>query len=372
VSVSLGLALAAIVWVARPSGEIVPVQTTPLEPQGSPRDGSPPTSAAPDLEKRPTVKPPPLRPGGTIGIVSPASGTDEKEVQRAVANLRRRGYRVKLALGYRQPQGFLAAADSVRAAEINGFFADDEVDALLCLRGGYGSSRILDRLDYELIRRRPKILVGYSDITALLNAVHLRAGVVTFHGPMAKEFGEGDGLSAYSEKYFWAAFRPESPLFADWGGGLPNGRAAMTALAGGTAEGVLVGGNLSVLTSTLGTPFELAAQGGILFLEEVNEKAFRIDRMLNQLRLSGKLRQARGVLLGSFSGCGSDLEGTSLKLSDVFTDYFAGLGVPVLAGYPTGHVADQVVLPIGVRVLLDADAKKLAILEPPVAELPSR
>jgi muramoyltetrapeptide carboxypeptidase len=307
-----------------------------------------------------TLKPPPLQKGDTVGLVAPASPLDEPVVQAAVENLRKSGYAVKLSLGYRQARGYLAASDEVRAAELNGFFADPEVKAIVCLRGGYGSPRILDRVDYDLLRRQPKILVGYSDITALLNAVHARAGLVVFHGPMGKEFAGAGGLSPFTAKYFWDVLQPSSPLAPDWGrNGDANG---MRTLAGGVAEGVLVGGNLSVVTSTLGTPYELRCQGAVLFLEEVSEKPFRIDRMLNQLRLSGKLGQLKGVLLGSFTGCqenGKD----ELELDEVFADYFKPLGVPVLAGFPAGHVADQATLPIGVRVRLDATAKKLSLLE---------
>jgi len=312
------------------------------------------------------IFPPALVDGATIGLVAPASSIDETSVRRAVDELQRRGYHVKLSLGYRQRKAYLAADDAVRAAELNAFFADPDVDAILCLRGGYGSPRILDRVDYEVIRARPKILIGYSDITALLNAVERRTGLVVFHGPMAKELG--DGLSRYSDTYFWPALRGASPLFEDWGGGGPGGRESLTVVAGGACEGRLVGGNLSVLVATIGTPYEFDSHGTILFLEEVNEKAFRIDRMLNQLRLGGQLASTRGVILGSFSGCGNDLAETSERLDDLFAEYFAGLGVPVLSGFPIGHTRDQVVLPIGVRARLDADARKLTILETPTRE----
>ena len=314
------------------------------------------------------VKPPALEEGATIGIVAPASSLDEANVQRAIRNIQRRGYRVKLSLGYRQRQGYLAADDTVRAGELNSFFADPEVDAILCLRGGYGSPRILDQVDYDLARRNPKILIGYSDITALLLALHRRSGLVTFHGPMANNFAAGKGLTPYTEKWYWPAFRAGSTGFKKWGGKGPRGSGAMATMVTGRADGILVGGNLSVLVSTLGTPYEIDARDGILFLEDVNEKAFRIDRMLNQLRLGGKLAQLRGVILGSFTDCGSDLRGDSRSLEDLFVEYFASLGVPVVTGFPTGHVPDQAVMPIVVRVRLDAHAGLLTILEPPVTE----
>ena len=189
------------------------------------------------------VKPPALEEGATIGIVAPASSLDEANVQRAIRNIQRRGYRVKLSLGYRQRQGYLAADDTVRAGELNSFFADPEVDAILCLRGGYGSPRILDQVDYDLARRNPKILIGYSDITALLLALHRRSGLVTFHGPMANNFAAGKGLTPYTEKWYWPAFRAGSTGFKKWGGKGPRGSGAMATMVTGRADGILVGGH---------------------------------------------------------------------------------------------------------------------------------
>jgi muramoyltetrapeptide carboxypeptidase len=331
--------------------------------------GNPP-APAPEKPARaaPTLKPPALGKGDTIGIVAPASSMDQAGASRAMANLTRRGYKVRLSKGYLEARGYLAGTDKARAAEFNAFFADPAIKAILCLRGGYGSPRILDRLDYELIRKNPKILIGYSDITALLNGIHSKTGLVVFHGPMAKEFSLGKGLTPYTEKYFWPAFTPSSRLFADWGGPGPRGRAHLRTIRGGQAEGVLVGGNLSVLVSTIGTPYEARAEDCILFLEDVSEKPFRIDRMLNQLRLSGKLGQYKGVLLGSFTGCLPLRQAGRIGLLDVFDHYFADLGVPVLSGYAAGHQPDQATLPFGIRVHLDATEKILSFIEAGVEE----
>ena len=328
--------------------------------------------AAPAKEEpaqaRPTLKAPALRKGDTIGIVAPASSMNQASATRAMANLTRQGYKVRLSNGYLQARGYLAGSDKARAAEFNAFFADPAIKAILCLRGGYGSPRILDRLDYEMIRKNPKILIGYSDITALLNGIHSKTGLVVFHGPMAKEFSLGKGLTPYTQKYFWPAFTPSSKLFADWGGAGPRGRAHLKTIRGGQAEGVLVGGNLSVLVSTIGTPYEPRSENCILFLEDVSEKPFRIDRMLNQLRLSGKLGQYKGVLLGSFTGCLPLRQAGRIGLLDVFDHYFANLGVPVLSGYAAGHQPDQATLPFGIRVHLDATEKILSFTEAAVAE----
>jgi muramoyltetrapeptide carboxypeptidase len=313
-------------------------------------------------------KPPPLKAGDTIGLLAPASPIEPELVQGAAANLRQRGYRVKLVAGLDRKLGYLAGSDLERAKALNDFLGDAEVKAIVCLRGGYGSPRLLDLIDYEAMRRQPKIIVGYSDITALFLAARKEAGLVVFHGPMGKEWSAKAGLSPFSERYFWPAFASQSPLFENWGGERPSGMKAPFTIAGGAAEGILVGGNLSVISNLMGTPYEIDARGSILFLEEVSEKLFRIDRMLNQLRLAGKLRQARGILLGVFAGC-EERDGEVTR-GGLYRDYFSILGVPVLAEFPAGHLPDQVTLPLGVRARLDASAGTLALLEAPVAAEP--
>jgi muramoyltetrapeptide carboxypeptidase len=319
------------------------------------------SSAVADLVESGVVKPPALVAGDTIGLVAPASPIDDSIVKQAVANLQKSGYRVKLSLGYRQARGYLAASDEVRALELNRFFEDPEVKAIICLRGGYGSPRLLDRIDYDLVRANPKILVGYSDITALLTSIQKQTGLVVFHGPMAKELS-GEGPPPFTARHLWGALRPDPSLFDDWG----RGNAPPRTLVPGVAEGRLAGGNLSVLACTMGTPHEVDLRGAILFLEDVAEKPFRIDRMLNQLRLSGKLSDVSGVLLGQFTGCSAPETDAGLGLEQVFQDYFGGLQVPVLADFPAGHIADQATLPFGIRVRLDATERKLSLLEAPV------
>jgi len=313
------------------------------------------------------VKPPELRKGDTIGLAAPAGPLSEALVRSATENLERKGYKVKLAQGSDEKRGYLAGGDKARAAAFNGLVRDPEVKAILCMRGGYGSPRILDKIDFEALRQQPKIVVGYSDITALLIAIRQRAGVVSFHGPMAREWGLNKGLTPFADKYFWEAFATESRSFADWGADRPPGMKEPMTIVEGAAEGFLVGGNLSLISSLMGTPYEIDTRESILFIEEVSEKPFRIDRMLNQLRLAGKLKQARGIVLGGFVGCEArDPEG-DLSPSEIFVDYFGDLGVPVLADFPTGHIPEQVTLPIGIRVRLNATARTLTFLEPPVA-----
>jgi muramoyltetrapeptide carboxypeptidase len=327
--------------------------------------------AAASDSRRAAIKPPPLAAGAAIALVAPAGPVEDAKVKEASANLARLGYRVKHYRSLSAQEGYLAGSDEARAFEIDRAFADPEVGMILCLRGGYGSPRILGLLDYEAMRRRPKIFVGYSDVTALHLAILRKAGLVTFHGPMAERDFSGKGLAPYSSKYFWSLLRAPGAearaLFEAWGAGAPPASGSVRAISPGAAEGPLVGGNLSTICALLGTPYEIETDGAILFIEDVNEEPFRIDRMLCQLRLAGKLGGLEGALLGGFTRCEARTTRPSFTVEDVLDQYFSELGIPVLAGFPAGHLADQATLPLGVRVRLDATRKTLRILEPAVA-----
>jgi muramoyltetrapeptide carboxypeptidase len=344
---------------------------SPAPPQAGPAI---PGGSLPAL--RPSaLRPPPVRPGDAVALIAPASPTRSGDLEEAAANLRRLGYRAKIAPQATDREGYLAGSDAARAEAINRAFADPEVRLILCVRGGYGSPRILDRIDYGLVRRSPKAIVGFSDITALLIAIRQRTGLVTFHGPMAeKDFSGRGGLSPFSEEHLFSLigpdpFRPGAPPFSDWGSGL-SGAPPRRTLRGGAAEGPLVGGNLSTIAALMGTPFEIDARGAILFLEDVNEEPFRIDRMIRQLELGGKLAAAKGIIIGGFTRCEAKSPKESLSLWAIFETYFGDLGIPVLAGFPTGHIPQQATLPLGVRVRLDAGARTVSILEPAVEERP--
>ena len=321
------------------------------------------------------VKPPALRLGDTIAIVGPASPTPPEDVAEAVRNIRKLGYEVRVAASTSARFGYLAGDDEARTRELMEAFLDPAVRVILCARGGYGSPRILDRLDYAAIRKNPKILVGYSDLTALLLAVHSRAGVVTFHGPMAgKDFSGRAGLSPFASRHFFSlldggtSFAEAAPA---WGFGQQAPAEPLLTLAPGEAEGPLLGGNLSTIAALLGTPFEPDFRGVILFLEDVNEEPFRIDRMLCQLRLSGKLAHARGIVLGAFTRCVARSPRESLTTEEVLRSSLVPLRIPVLAGYPSGHLSEQVTLPIGVRVRLNATAGTLSLVESAVETMPT-
>ncbi|MEM7230843.1 MAG: LD-carboxypeptidase [Planctomycetota bacterium] len=313
--------------------------------------------AGPKNASRKSITPPALKEGDIVGLIAPASPLDDNSVKKTVAYLQSRGFGVKVSHGYRSRDGYLAGGDEQRAAEFNSMLRDPQVNAVFCLRGGYGSPRILDQIDYAELRRNPKIVLGYSDITAVLNAIERHAGVVSFHGPMA---GELKAPTGFTSRYLWAALSGTGRDFGDWGKGPGSRLNEWRTIAGGTAEGKLVGGNLSLVSATMGTPYEVDTNGAILFLEEVSERPFRVDRMLNQLRLAGKLKQLKGALLCRFTNCrgGSN----SRSLDTIFKEYLGPLGIPVLAYFPAGHVSDQATLPVGARVRLDATAKKLSIV----------
>lgn len=287
-----------------------------------------------------------------FAIVAPAGAArlDTHKVSQWFVD---RGYRCRIYPGALQAQGYLAGPDQQRLQDLHDAFADPAIDAILCMRGGYGSMRLLDQLDFELIRRNPKPLIGYSDITALHTAIYRHSGLVTFHGGMLN----ADLLGAKLPP-------TESSLLAQLGGHVRAGEQiehptdyALNSVLPGVASGPLLGGNLSMLGATMGTLAELDTQGCILFIEDVNEPLYRVDRMLTQLRLAGKLEGVRGVLVGDFAGI------TTAALAPLLEDTFAPLGVPVLAGWRSGHCDPNVCLPLGARVRLDSDRQSLVLEE---------
>lgn len=323
--------------------------------------------------KLPVLKPPALEEGDTIALVAPAGAVNGARVREAKANLSRLGYRVKLLRNVSAREGYLAGSDEQRALELDRAFADPEISMILCIRGGYGSPRLLDLINYAAIRRHPKIFVGFSDITALLNAIRQKTGLITFHGPMAeKDFSGKRGLAPFGSAHLWSLLDGSAGLgkgarrLADWGSGAAASLGRRHVITGGLGEGPLVGGNLSTITALMGTPHEIRTEGAILFLEDVNEEPFRIDRMLCQLELAGKFLELEGVLLGAFTRCVATNGKLSFTTEKVLQRCFADLGIPVLAGFPAGHLPDQATLPLGCRVRLDATRKVLTILDSPV------
>jgi muramoyltetrapeptide carboxypeptidase len=297
-------------------------------------------------------KPAMLRPGDLIGVVAPAGATEAAAVTAGVSLLENAGYSVRLGDSVFKRMGFLAGNDSERAADLLGMFGDRDVKAILAARGGYGSGRLLPHLDIEVIRRNPKIFVGYSDLTFLLSHMLQRAELVAFHGPMVA------GLGAIPR----AAGALLSFLSGDRMGW---NLAAREIIQPGTAEGVMVGGCLSVIVSTLGTPYETETKDRLLFLEDVNEKPYRIDRMLTQLRQAGKLAGVAGVMFGEMHGCVADTN-EAVTVRDVIRQTFANDPYPVVFGLPTGHGTGAATLPLGIRARLAGE--RLTLLESPFDE----
>lgn len=317
------------------------------------------------------IRPRRLAPGQTIGIVAPSSAPNEPErIRFAIETVESLGFKVQPGPHLYDREGYLAGADAARADDLNAMFADDSVDAIWCVRGGYGASRILPALDYSLMRRRPKALIGYSDITALHMAIHRHAGLVTFHGPVALR-----AFTPYTrdelKRVLWSADTP-----VHLGGPPPFERSEgrvdwdnrVTTLQPGKARGHLLGGNLCLMSHLVGTPYLPDLRGAILFLEDVEEAYYRIDRMLTQLWLSGALAGVAGMAFGKFTGCEPSaffLQNRSLE--DILAERFRALGIPAVSGLMIGHIEDQTTLPVGCLAELDADAGTLTLLEPGVS-----
>ncbi len=327
----------------------------------------PPTEAAP-------LRPPPLQPGGTVALVAPASPPSPEAVERVRQGLEDQGFRVVVAPNVLERRGYLAGEDEARAAAFMAAWANPEVDAIFSLAGGYGVNRILPLLDFQEIARNPKVFTGFSDITALHLAIQNHANLVTFHAPTHSATLGGDAeLRPVQHAWFWRQVYGPSYLDAA-GSRLPPGLlfpagdelGETRTLAPGKAVGGLTGGNLTLIASLVGTPYALRPDGAILFLEDVGEEPYRIDRMLSTLELAGVLDRVAGVVLGRFARSEAEDPERSLTLDEVFEGYFAGRPYPVLLGFPTGHVVDNVTLPYGVMAELDADARTLRLLEDPV------
>lgn len=295
---------------------------------------------------------PALPAGGVIALIAPA-GPAELDLELATQWMAARGYQLRVLPGVWEKDGYLAGSDAVRLRDLHDAFADESVDAIFCLRGGYGSPRLLAGIDFALLRRNPKPFVGYSDITALHLAITRYAGFVTFHGAMLNADLLGNKLEPTESGLWQMLSGQQSPV-------LEHPPAfALTTLAPGSASGRLLGGNLSMICATIGSAFELDDEGIILFIEDVNEPLYRVDRLLTHLRLAGKLNRLRGVLVGDFAGV------DSVALHRLLQQELGPLGIPVLAGWRSGHCNPNLTLPLGAQVRLDADQQQL-VLEQPV------
>jgi muramoyltetrapeptide carboxypeptidase len=315
------------------------------------------------------LKPRQLAPGDTVALVSPASATFQSlDVQIARESLEALGLKVRLGEHMMGRHGYLAGDDKARAADINAFFADRTVAAVHPIRGGWGSSRLLPYLDFDVVRRNPKVLLGYSDITTLLLAVHAKTGLVTFHGPIG--MGRWDTFSV--DYYRRVLFNAEQVTYQNKHdlsdrNSLTQTEFRTQTIVPGKARGRLLGGNLTVLTTIIGSPYLPDWDNAILFCEDVHEDLYRIDRMLTQLKLAGVLGKIKGFVFGSCAECNPGEGYASLTLEEIFADHIKPLGIPAWQGAMIGHQQPQWTLPEGVQVEIDADPGTIRMLEAAVS-----
>lgn len=313
------------------------------------------------------IKPKALREGDRVAVISPTTWADIDAVNKGEQRIRAMGLEPVMFSTCYSKHGYLSAPDEKRAEDVNNAFADESIKGIVCLRGGYGTMRILNLLDYDMIRKNPKIFMGYSDITGLHVAFNRICRMVTYHGPMAlSSFAKVKGNKVKFEKYTYESLRKN--LFTNEAPGLvenPKGE-AMESLVGGKAEGEIIGGNLSLLAATLGSPYEVDAKGKILFIEDIGEPLYKIDRMLTSLALAGKFKDCAGVILGTWIDClqqGSDEEDTDSHLKEVFKEIIAPFSKPVIANFKAGHNFPQPTLAFGTKVIMDADKKEIIFIE---------
>ncbi len=300
------------------------------------------------------LKPLPLRRGEKIGVIAPAGSVNDEQLKAGVETLRRAGFDVELAPGVLERKGYLAGEQEKRAKALQDFFRSEDIAAIFCARGGFGSIQMLPYLDAEVIRLHPKVFVGYSDVSILLNWLLQQCGMVTFHGPMvAMEIARG--LRGRSEEFFWETLLGKK---RQW-----QIQAAET-IRPGIAEGEMVGGCLSIIVTTLGTPYEIDTAGKIFFLEDIGEAPYRIERMLTHLQMAGKLEKITGLVFGSFTNCEGEGE---RGLREIIQELFRDAHYPVIAGLAAGHGEENLLLPFGVKMALDGKTRILSLLESPLA-----
>ena len=316
----------------------------------------------------PPLLPRRLAPGDSAGIVAPASATFQTvDVDIARESLEALGLKVKVGRHVLSRHGYLAGTDKDRAADINAFFDDDDVRAVVPIRGGWGSSRVLPHLDYERIRRNPKVVIGFSDITALHLAIQAKTGLVTFHGPNGMGRWDAWSLDYFKRVLFnGEAATMENPKNLSDRNALTQTENRVQTISPGTARGRLLGGNLTVLTAILGSPYVPSFDGAILFLEDVGEDLYRIDRMFTQLRLAGVLDRIRGFVFGTCAECGPGEGFASLTLEEILADHIKPLGVPAWFGAMIGHQTPQWTVPVGAEAEIDAVKGTLRMLAPAV------
>ncbi|MBT8399184.1 MAG: LD-carboxypeptidase [Rhodothermia bacterium] len=315
----------------------------------------------------PVVKPPRLKAGDTVGIVSPSGITyDPDQVNIFSESLAAIGLQARVGDHALDRWGYLAGADADRAGEINRMFEDTGIAAIFTLAGGWGAARLLPLIDFDLVRRNPKIVLGFSDVTSLLLAMYARSGLVTFHGPTGNSTWNSFTTN-YVKRLLFDAQQVVYENPTDSGDNLTQVANRIWTITPGTVRGRLIGGNLTVLSSIIGSKFLPEWDDHILFLEDVGEDVYRIDRMLTQLKLAGVLDKLAGFVFGRCSRCQPDSSYSSFTLKEVLADHVAPLGIPAFHGSMIGHIRDKFTVPVGAMAEIDAASGRIKLTESAVA-----
>lgn len=301
------------------------------------------------------IRPQRLQKGDTIGIISPSSPPNQESLDKSFAFLEQLGLKWKLGKNVRNVNGYLAGTDEERLQDLHDMFADPEIKGIICAGGGYGSARYTDKIDLQLMNEKPKIFWGFSDITFLHTAMGLYSNLVTFHGPMLASCVGKDSFHELSAKMFQQLFEPMELHYTEE-------ISPLETITAGVASGELVGGNLSLLANGIGTKFEVDTKNKLLLIEDVGEEPYRVDGLLNQLRMAGKFKDVAGIVVGDFSKAEPKKRKSSQTLEEVFQHYLGDLGKPVVSGFKIGHCEPHFAVPLGVEAKLDANQKTLTIL----------
>ena len=303
------------------------------------------------------IRPKALKKGDTVAIIAPASPADKNLIDSCINSLENLGLNVVVGKSCTSEYGFLSGTDDIRANDINSMFANKSINGIFAIRGGYGCARLLNLIDFNLIKKNPKVFIGYSDITALHIAINQKSKLITYHGPMVStELIKG--LDEYSFNYY-NKFLFCNDNMIELCNPIEN---PIKTINPGIAEGKLIGGNLSLICSSLGTKYEINTKNKILFLDEVGEVPYKVDRMLTHLKQSGKLKDANGIILGDFTDCVAPKDKKSLSLDDIFNEIILPLKKPTIYNLACGHCLPTLTLPLGAKIRLDANNIKLNVI----------
>ena len=310
-----------------------------------------------------TLLPKAIKKGDTVGLIAPSAAmADRMQFTFAQEALEALGFKVKLGANLKNRYGHLAGTDKERAGDLNEMFSDKEVKAIICIRGGSGAARILPLLDYKTISKNPKPLLGYSDITAIHCAIHAQTGLITFHGPMGSSTWNSFNVEQF-EKVFLEKEKVTYENVHGESDDLVVKSNRIQTLKGGTAEGKILGGNLTVLTAISGSPYYPDFKDAILFIEDIGEDPYKMDRMMSTLKLNGTLDQIKGFVFGQCSDCEPGGGYGSLTLDQVLDDFVLPLRIPAYSGAMIGHISKQFIIPVGAKVQMDADKGTISLLE---------